>query len=322
MPLSKFDSDIIRQLNVKDESIKEFIEGRRRRLRPLTLYNYIKDLEFIQRNLRKSLLKCDADDIVAFFDFMEKDLGHKRSSIKRRLATLSSFFNYHRRAGNISSNPVEQAEDDLPRWERSQGKPVFLSKEEVFQIINYHRSTFNSDSTSESDQRGIRNHSLLITLIFTGIRVNKASQLDTTHFRDIDTDSPYLEILDAKGGKNRDIPLHGLVVDAYKKWMKAKISLQFQNQYCYINLKSGNPLCDRTIQWIVKNIAKESRIQKDISPHKCRHTFATSLLKSGANIKDIQELLGHASIETSALYLHSDQERKQDVIRGLPAPEE
>lgn len=316
MPRSRIEKDIIRQLDVKDEAIRQFIEGNKRRLRPQTQYHYIMDLESAKRNMGEPLLEWKPEDVEAYLDFMENDLEHAQSSIKRRIASLSAFFGYHRKIRRIEENPIEWV--NLPRWSKSNRKPVVLSPGEVVQLLDYHASTFNPARNTLADIKGIEFYSILTTLIFTGIRVSKLCNLTLGDFRDLDTKQPYLEITDAKGGKNRDVPLHRVVVEAYISWLRVRPYTT--SKVCYINIKTSMPISVRTVQRNVKRIAQEAGIKKEITSHKFRHTFATLLLReAGANIKDIQELLGHESPVVTMRYVHSDDERKQNIVNRLPA---
>ena len=312
MPRSTLDPDIIRQLDVKDEAIREFIDGTKR-LMSMTKYHYIKDLEFAQRNMRKPLLEWQAEDVEKYVCFLEYTLKCKPSTVRRRIAALSSLYNYHVKKANIAANPVQQVE--LPKWEKSRTKPIFLNREEVSQLLSYQLSTFDAEGRSLKDVRGIEFRSILMTLILSGVRVSKLCSLMLDDFKELDA-SPYLAIQGAKGGKNRDIDLNPLVVKAYRDWLEVRP--RTEHRFCYINLRTGNSLAPRTVQRYVKKIAQDAGIDKPITPHKFRHSFATLLLiEADANLKDIQELLGHESPETSMIYLHSDRRRKKELVSKL-----
>ena len=214
---------------------------------------------------------------------------------------------------NIAANPVQQVE--LPKWEKSRTKPIFLNREEVSQLLSYQLSTFDAEGRSLKDVRGIEFRSILMTLILSGVRVSKLCSLMLDDFKELDA-SPYLAIQGAKGGKSRDIDLNPLVVKAYRDWLEVRP--RTEHRFCYINLRTGNPLTPRTVQRYVKKIAQDAGIDKPITPHKFRHSFATLLLiEADANLKDIQELLGHESPETSMIYLHSDRRRKKELVSKL-----
>lgn len=315
MPRSRIEADIIRQLGVQDKAIREFIQGNKIRLRPLTLYHYIMDLEFALNNIQKPLLEWDFNDVEAYLDFM-KDSGYAPSSIKRGIAALSSLFNYHRKIRTIEENPVEWV--NLPKWDKVRRKPVFLSAEEVVRLLTYHASSFDPTRATLEDIKGVEFYSILSTLIFTGVRVSKLCSLTLHDFRDLDTGLPYLDIIDAKGGNPREVPLNEAVIAAYRNWLRVRPNTP--SKACYTNVKTGLPISVRTVQRHVKRIAQEAGIKKDITSHKCRHTFATLLLReAGANITDIKELLGHESLITTMIYVHSDQERKQSLVNKLPS---
>ena len=253
-----------------------------------------------------------------YIDWMEQN-GCAVTTIRNRVAALSSFFTYYVRTDQLPLNPVTKV--DLPRPRRGQRKPVFLTMDEVRQFLRYQGTTYSQPTQTSKDIRGIMVRSFLLTLIFTGVRVSKLCDLMLYHFAGLDTKAPYLEIIDAKGGKDREIPLHPDVIEAYKDWVAVRP--KSNNKACYINLHTYEPLNPRTIQRHVKKLAEEAGIEKEITPHKLRHTFATLLLTEGnADVKDIQELLGHESAHTSMLYLHSDQRKKQAAIHSLLLDEE
>ena len=319
MPRSKLQANLADQLGITDADIRTFLIGTRRKFRPMTQYNYALALDYAKRNGRNSdLLTWKSEEVEQFMDLMEQN-GSAVSTIKNRIAALSSFFSYFVRIDRIPVNPV--AKVDLPRPRHGQAKPVFLNMDEVRQLLAFQQTTYDPNGQSEQDIRGIRDRSILLAFIFTGIRVGKLCELMLYHFAGLETEEPYLEIVDAKGGKDRDVPLHPAVIAAYKDWIAVRPPSS--DKACYTNLRTGQPLNPRTIQRLVKKLAEEAGIEKEVTPHKLRHTFATLLMVEGeATVKDIQELLGHESAQTSMIYLHSDQRRKQDVISRLLLNEE
>lgn len=313
MPRSKFDPDIIRQLDVKDEAIREFIEGTRR-LMDMTKYHYVKNLEFAKRNMRKqNLLEWKPEDVERYIHFLD-DLECKPSTIRCRIAALSSLYDYHLKKGNIEANPIHKVE--LPRWERNDTKPIYLNTQEICQLFSHQLTTFDPQGNSLKDIQGIEYRSILMTLILTGVRVSKLCSLTFDNFRDLQTKDPYLEVVKAKGGKSRDISLNPLVVKAYEDWLSVRPKTT--HRVCYINVRTGDPLSVRTVQRYVKKICKDADIDKVMTPHKCRHTFGTQLLiEANASLKDIQELLGHESIQTTVIYLHIDRRRTKELVSKL-----
>jgi len=316
MSRSKLQPNIAEQLGITDENIRNFLADTKRRYRPLTQYNYALALEYAKRNVGKEdLLKWEATDVEKYIEWMEKN-GCSVSTINNRIAALSAFFRYCEKKGLISNNPVTKV--DLPRNRKGQRKPVFLNMEEVKKLLAYQRTTYNPEGKSLKDVRGIMVRSFLLTLIFTGTRVAKLCSLMLYDFVDLDTENPLLQIIDDKGGKSRDVPLHPVVIQAYTDWVAVRP--KSQNKACYINLRTLQSLSPRTIQRHIKKLGEDAGIEKELTPHKMRHTL---LLTDGkANIKDIQELLGHESPLTTMGYLHSDQRRRQEVIHNLLLDEE
>jgi len=314
MPPSRFDPDLIRQLGIKDEAIRAFIESIAG-LMPSTRYHYTRDLEFAQCNMKRGdLLQWGPKDVQAYFRFLSVDLQHSPRTVKRRMVSLSRLYTYHEKKGRIAEHPVKKAV--FPRLESNSTRPVFLNLEEMCRFLSYQRSTFDPAGESLEDLQGIQGQSIVTTLPLTGVRVEKLTSLTLDDFRDLDTEFPYLAVFGAKGGTHRTISLHPLVVSTYKAWLRVRPKTT--HSVCYINLRTGNPLSSRTVQRYVRKIAQQAGIDKPITPHKLRHTFATLLMtESNASLKDIQELLGHKSPDTTMIYLHTDLRRARQLVNKL-----
>ena len=181
--------------------------------------------------------------------------------------------------------------------------PKYLNYEEMERLLN---------SIDTSELEGIRDRLIIELLYSTGIRV---SELVNIKIKDIKIKENQINIL-GKGNKER-IVLFGekakemikIYLNAYKEFFKGNIL----NEYLLIN-KKGKQLSTNKIELIVKDVLKKSALKLNISPHTLRHTFATHMLDSGADLKSVQELLGHENLKTTAIYTHVSNERLKNVF--------
>ena len=181
--------------------------------------------------------------------------------------------------------------------------PEYLNYEEIEKLLN---------SIEMNKKEGIQERLIIELLYSTGIRV---SELVNIKIKDIKIKENQINIL-GKGNKER-IVLFGekakeiikLYINAYKEEFAGNIS----NQYLLIN-KKGKQLTTNKIELIVKDVLRKSALKLNISPHTLRHTFATHMLDSGADLKSVQELLGHENLKTTAIYTHISNERLKQVF--------
>ncbi len=213
----------------------------------------------------------------------------KRSSIARKLGALRSFFKFMCRLGYLKENPARLI--STPKQERRLMLP--LSVDEIFCLLN---------DTLYTGKFALRNNAIMELLYAAGIRV---SELTGLNVEDINWPDNSL-LIRGKGRKERMVPIGKKAQSALKRYLgndrltvtgaSAKLPL-FLNKY-------SQRLSDRSIRRIVEKYVKLAAISKNISPHSLRHAFATHLLDGGAGIRDIQELLGHASLSTTQKYTH------------------
>ncbi len=210
-------------------------------------------------------------------------------SVNRALSTLRSFFNFLQNEGYIKENPLF-----LINYQKV-GKrlPVYLHSEEIEELLNV---------PNKNTPLGFRNFLIIEILYSTGIRV---SELINIKIKDINFEDMVIKIF-GKGSKER-YALFGVVLKnailKYLKYFRMELLQNKTNDYLLLN-KNGNQLTDRGIRLIIDNIVKRSGIKKNISPHTIRHTFATHMLNNGADLKIVQELLGHSNLSTTQIYTH------------------
>jgi integrase/recombinase XerC len=214
--------------------------------------------------------------------------SNKRSSIARKLASIRSFFQYLVREGIVTRNPAKEVA--TPKTEKY--IPSTLTIDEMFRML---------DAPDKSNPPGLRDKAILELLYSSGIRVGELTQLNCD---DVDLELGIIKVL-GKGRKERIVPIGSKAVEAIGGYLGRRGLSSGNGRECplFINARGGR-LTDRSVRRIVEKYAKKCGLARNISPHALRHTFATHLLDAGANLRDIQELLGHVSLSTTQKYTH------------------
>lgn len=259
-----------------------------------TLRAYKKDLEEFQRYADKKAADIEMIDVRGFIALQIKN-GLSKTTAGRRLAAVRSFLKFLAREGYLKSNPAKlittpKAEHHLP-W--------FLSVDDVFALLE------KPDSLGFINSR---DRAILELLYSSGLRVAEAAGLN---LEDVDTKEGLVKVR-GKGKKERIVPLGTKAVEAIKTYMVEKILLKKKNKALFLN-RSGAPLSDRGIRRIVVKYARLIGVKGQIGPHTMRHTFASHLLQAGADLRVIQELLGHSSLSTTQKYTHTDIAHLMDI---------
>lgn len=224
---------------------------------------------------------------------------NQKSSIARKLSTLRSFFKFLIKKGLVEFNPVEGVL--TPRREKS--LPVYLSVDAVFRLLD----SIETDSLSAA-----RNRAIFETLYSCGIRV---SELVGLNVQDVDATAGTLKVL-GKGGKERLVPIGRNALEsihAYRQLLKSRPGVGAASDGAlFLNLQ-GQRLTSRSVARILKKIAAACGILTPVSPHTLRHTFATHMLDAGADLRSVQEMLGHQNLSTTQKYTHVSIDRLMDT---------
>lgn len=265
-----------------------------------TIINYGKDLklflDFLNCEKISTLENVDYPIIRSYLSFLyEKDYSKK--TISRNISTLRSFFKYQKSQNMVSKNPMTFVEN--PKLDKRLPKVLYTKDLET--LLN---------TPDCNTPLGQRNCVILEMFYSTGIRVSELVNLKVSdiHFHD-----KRIKIL-GKGSKERYV-LYGSVLEK-------KLNLYLQNGYQELNKnksdfiflnKNGNPLTTRGVETILDQVLKKSGLNYHFSPHVLRHTFATDMLNNGADLKIVQELLGHENLATTQIYTHVSNERLRQV---------
>lgn len=266
-----------------------------RSLSPNTVKGYCSDIEhFLEKT---GLAACDVgtEDII---EYIASVSGHLTSrSQARLLSALKSFYDWMILDGNIEENPCDMVE--APKIERH--LPEVLSVEEIEAIM---------ESVDLSTPVGIRDRAILETLYGCGLRVSEACSL---RISDIFREEGFIRIV-GKGDKERLVPLGEMSSDAIDAYFEVRTEPgKGYEDFVFLN-RFGKPLSRVSMFNMVKKQALMAGVTKEISPHTFRHSFATHLIENGADLRVVQEMLGHESILTTEIYTHIDTRTWQGSI--------
>lgn len=264
-----------------------------------TELNYEIDLyrfdEYLKMN-HKNYLKIKYEDVSNFIITLQKS-GYKSTSINRTISTLRSFYTYLEKEKIISSNPFNL----ISNLKTDKRLPNYFKYNEYLEMIN----------TLSDSPLDIRNRLILELLLATGMRVSELSniKMDTIDFNNNEIK------VHGKGNKERIVFYGSYAKDALDNYLynSRNILLNGKESVFLLVNNNGTPLTSRGIRLIIENIVKKASIHSKITPHTFRHTFATMLLNEGCNIKSVQELLGHASLNTTGIYTHLTNEEVRKV---------
>ncbi len=220
---------------------------------------------------------------------------NKKSTIARKLSALRSFFKYLVKHGVIQESPVDSTL--TPKTEKT--IPVYLSVDDMFRLLD----SLNRDSLLD-----LRNRAILETFYSSGLRVSEMEGLDAA---DIDLEACEIRVI-GKGNKERVVPVGKRALEAvrdYRKALQKKRGIDIEAQGVLFFNKDGGRLSTRSIARILDKLARSCGFEVPISPHVLRHTFATHMLDAGADMRVVQELLGHKSLSTTQKYTHVSMDR-------------
>ena len=293
-----------------EELVAEFVDSLllERGLSENTCTGYRSDLVFFVGFLKDRKIddvgQVTRDDIVAFLAD-ERAKGMKGSTRSRRTAAIRMFFRHLKERRVIRANPAELM--DPPK--KAKALPKILSEEEVFRLL---------DEVAGDDPRSVRDRALLETLYGCGLRVSEACALVKS---DIVADGELLRVF-GKGSKERLVPIGGAAGRALQRYFEGgreTLAKGNPSETHVFVTRLGRPFTRQGVFKVIKERAAAVGIALDrISPHVLRHCFASHMLAHGADIRAIQELLGHADIGTTQVYTHVDTTRLAEIHKLHP----
>ena len=264
-----------------------------------TIDTYLNALNHLNNKTNKNILKLNNVDIEKFISKLDLE----SSSISNYLSAYKTFYNYYIKIGKININPIDKI--DSPKL--SKHLPIYLTVEEVDKLLDI----------EIKDAFSARNKSLLELLYATGLRI---SELINLEFKNIDLNECIVRVM-GKGSKERIVPINDLAIKYLKIYVKDyrhKLVKTEQNNYVYLN-NHGKKMTRQGVFKMIKKRTLETGIKKDVSPHTLRHSIATHMLENGADLRIIQEFLGHENIGTTQIYTHlTNTKLKKDYMDFFP----
>ena len=265
-----------------------------------TTLSYQRDLlkmaDYLEENGITECGKVTKTALNSYLLFQGKE-GKAASTVSRSLASAKSFFGWMHRRGMIRRDPAESIH--APKIEKK--VPVILTVDEVTRLL---------DQPSCANPKEIRDKAMLELLYATGMRV---SELIAVQMEDVNFSLEYVVCRDAE--RLRVIPLGGKAKEALKFYLKEardRLLCGKKGNYLFVNCQ-GNSMSRQGFWKVLKHYAQTAGIEKDITPHTLRHSFAAHLIQNGADLKSVQEMLGHSDISTTQMYLNMNVYKIRDV---------
>lgn len=286
-----------------DKQIKLFLAFLQndKKLSDNTLQSYRRDIILFQKYLTNNdinYLKVTEDDIKKYLEELKKE-GKKTSTISRSLASIRSFYQYLTKNRKIKENPANNVQS--PKIEKK--APSVLSSDEVELLL---------EQPSDEDLKGNRDKAMLEFAYATGMKVTEIIDLNIDN---VDFEAGIVEC--SKGRKKRIVPLGGIAEKALKDYVENTREILLKddsNKALFVNM-NGTRLTRQGFWKIVKYYKEKAHIEKDITPHILRHSFATHLIQNGADLKSIQVMLGHSDISSTQVYSKYETNELKNIYK-------
>jgi integrase/recombinase XerD len=288
---------------IHDPDLDAFLALSAARLAPRTVDAYRRDLTALSAWLGKPLASATTEELERWVAEL-RAAGLSPATIARRVASLRSLFRHLVLIGAASENPA--AELDLPR--RIRRLPRTLSPGEAERLI---------DAAAGTTPRALRDRALVELLYGAGLRVSEAVSLDKAG---VDLDARFVRTI-GKGGKERVVPVGRAAVDALRRYLaRGRPHLDRRHRRELFLNAQGGPLTRAGAFLILRRLAEKAGLEPErVHPHLLRHSFATHLLEGGADLRSVQEMLGHADLSTTELYTHvTDRRRRETYFQAHP----
>jgi len=288
---------------IRDPELEAFLALSAARLAPRTVEAYRRDLTGLASWLGRPLASVTTEELERWVAEL-RAAGLSPATIARRIASLRSLFRHLVLIGTVSENPA--AELELPR--RIRKLPRTLSPGEAERLI---------DAAAGTTPRALRDRALVELLYGAGLRVSEAASLDRAG---VDLDQRLVRTI-GKGGKERVVPVGRQAVEALRRYLaRGRPHLDRRHRPELFLNAQGGPLTRAGAFLILRRLAAKAGLEPErVHPHLLRHSFATHLLEGGADLRSVQEMLGHADLSTTELYTHvTDRRRREMYFQAHP----
>lgn len=291
-----------------DETVADFIEYMitRRSGSGCTADSYRRDVQRFVNFLKSEGIESFEDvDKLCFFNYVTRlrsgEITRGKisdASFSRMLSSIRSFYHYLNRYQGVKNNPTRGVHSP----KASRAIPEFLTFEQMMELF---------DSIDEDQPAGLRNRAILEIMYACGLRV---SEVCSIQLAELDLDERILTVT-GKGNKQRIVPFYIRVQQLLRRYL-AEVRPQFVKQEHGVLFVSqrGSPITTRAVQMILKQAGIDAGLNQPLHPHMLRHSFATHLLDNGADLRVVQELLGHSSLSTTQIYTHVTLDRLRSAV--------
>ncbi len=260
-----------------------------------TILNYKKDLDDFMAFLGQAPLESVDYLFIRKYLALLKEKQISSRSVGRYLSTLRTFFKFLAREGYLKANPLL----GISSPKQDKHLPSFMTEEEVTKLID---AVILKDA---KDDKALRDKAILEMFYSTGMRI---SEVVGSNISSVDFISGIVKVM-GKGKKERIVPIGECALSALRKYLDKR---KTQTDALFLN-KNGRRITDRGVRGIVAKYLRLASMKQGISPHTLRHSFATHLLNRGADLRSVQELLGHANLSTTQVYTHLTTERLKNI---------
>lgn len=283
-------------------------------------------LEYCQyrKELDEKTIKAYRIDLKQYFDFVAADNPakekieeyitnlheqFKQKTVKRKIASVKAFYNYLEEEEMLSENPFRKIK---VKFKETSHLPRIIPRKEIEQLLNYVHEDLG-ETQSELHKYRIRDAAVIEIFFATGARVYEISNLRREC---VDLESGLLRIM-GKGGKERYIQIgEQEVIGLLRQYYNANMEQIKKSGYFFVN-RRGNRFSEQSMRAMVKRYAELAGIERHITPHMFRHSFATFLIEEGVDISCIQQILGHSSIKTTQIYIHVASAKQAEILRNF-----
>lgn len=283
---------------------------------------YLEYCEY-RKQLDQKTLKAYRIDLRQFFEYVGVDepkkerieayitqlhQKYKQKTVKRKIASVKAFYNYLEEMEIIVENPFHKIK---VRFKEIITLPRIIPREEIEQLLNYMYKYLNEHKSSYNYI--LRDVAVVKTFFATGARVYEISNIREDC---INLNTGLIRLM-GKGGKERYVQIScPSILDVLKKYYAENKSAIKKSGYFFVNNR-GNRYTEQSIRLMLKKYTKQAGIERKITPHMFRHSFATYLIEEGVDVSCVQQILGHSSIKTTQIYIHISAKKQADILRNL-----
>mgnify|MGYP005784895649 FL=1 len=284
---------------------------------------YLEYCEY-RKELDWNTLKAYRIDLRQFFEYAQENLPgkdkiedyitelhkkYKQKTIKRKIASIKAYYNYLEESELIADNPFRKIK---VKFKETKILPRIIPREEIEQLLNYMYAHEDKRNT-RAYKYWLRDTAVIETFFATGARVYEISNIKAEC---VNLNTGLIKIM-GKGGKERYIQIAAAdILDVLKKYYSQNSEMIKNSGYFFVNSR-GKRYTEQSIRLMLKKYTKLAGIERNITPHMFRHSFATYLIEEGVDVSCVQQILGHSSIKTTQIYIHIASKKQAEILREM-----